>query len=83
MGHCIRPAQQRQAATAQHVQAAETQGFFNLSTRPELLNVVEDQLPEHREPPGLGLIKVFGFWEAANTDFSAVQPPVFCFDIPW
>lgn len=30
MSHCIRPAQQRQAAIAQHDQAADTQRFFNI-----------------------------------------------------
>ena len=49
MSHRTRPAQHRQAAIAQHAQAADTQGFFNLLTSPELLSVVEDQLPEHRE----------------------------------
>ena len=49
MSHCTRPAQHRQAAIAQHAQAADTQGFFKLLTSPELLSVVEDQLPEHRE----------------------------------
>ena len=46
MSHCIRPAQQRQAAIAQHTQAANTQHFFNLLTSPELLSVVEDHFPE-------------------------------------
>ena len=49
MSHCICPAQQRQASIAQHVQAGDTQGFFNLLTSPELLSVVENQLPEYRE----------------------------------
>ena len=49
MSHCTRPAQQRQAAIAQNAQAADTQGFFNLLISPELLSVVEDQLPEYRE----------------------------------
>ena len=48
MSHCTRPAQHRQAAIAQHAQAIDTQGFFNLLTSPELLSVVEDQLPEYR-----------------------------------
>lgn len=29
MSHCIRAVQQRQAAIAQHTQAADTQRFFN------------------------------------------------------
>ena len=51
------------AAIAQHAQAADTQGFFNLLTRPELLSVVEDQLPEYRErhyPPTLTLSMFLG-----------------------
>ena len=36
MSHCTRPAQQRQAAIAQHAQAADIHGFFNLLTSPEL-----------------------------------------------
>ena len=48
---------------AQPAQAADTQGFFNLLTSPELLSVVEDQLPEHRErhyPPTLTLSMFLG-----------------------
>ena len=37
MSHCTRPAQHRQAAIAQHAQAIDTQGFFNLLTSPELM----------------------------------------------
>ena len=58
MSHCTRPAQHRRAAIAQHAQATDTQGFFNLLISPELLSVVEDQFPEHRErhyPPTLTL----------------------------
>ena len=55
MSHCTRP--------AQHAQATDTQGFFNLLTSPELLSVVEDQLPEYRErhyPPTLTLSMFLG-----------------------
>ena len=63
MSHCTRPAQHRQAAIAQHAQAIDTQGFFNLLTSPELLSVIEDQLPEYRErhyPPTLTLSMFLG-----------------------
>ena len=63
MSHCTRPAQRRQAAIAQHAQAIDTQGFFNLLTSPELLSVLEDQLPEYRErhyPPTLTLWMFLG-----------------------
>ena len=63
MSHCTRPAQHRQAAIAQHAQAADTQGFLKLLTSPELMSVIEDQLPEYRErhyPPTLTLSMFLG-----------------------
>lgn len=39
---------QQQRAVA-HVRATDGYGFFNLPTGPQLLNVVEEQLPKHRE----------------------------------
>ena len=63
MGNSIRPATQRQASIAKQVQAADTHHFFSLLTSPELRDVVEDQLPEHRErhyPPTLTLSMFLG-----------------------
>ena len=39
----------QQKYVADHVRATDGYGFFNLLTGPELLDIVEAQLPEHRE----------------------------------
>ncbi|MDN5881529.1 MAG: IS4 family transposase [Nitrosospira sp.] len=48
----------QQKRIADHVHATDCYGFFNLLTGPELLDVVEAQLPKHRErlyPPAVTL----------------------------
>lgn len=63
MGNCSRPAVQRQQCIAKQAQAADANRFFNLLTSPELLDVVEAQLPEHRErdyPPTMTLSMFLG-----------------------
>ena len=52
---CLKNQQKR---IADHVRATDCYGFFNLLTGPELLDIVEAQLPEHRErlyPPTVTL----------------------------
>lgn len=39
----------QQKQLTQHVQTTDSYSFFNLLTGPELLSMVEDQLPDHRE----------------------------------
>ena len=54
----LKRSKNQQKQVADHVRATDCYGFFNLLTSPELLDVVEAQLPEHRErlyPPTLTL----------------------------
>ena len=63
MGNCNRPAVQRQQCIAKQVQTADANRFFDLLSGPELRDVVEAQLPEHRErdyPPTLTLSMFLG-----------------------
>ena len=63
MWNCNRPVVQRQQCIAKQAQAADANRFFNLLTSPELLDVVEAQLPEHRErdyPPTMTLSMFLG-----------------------
>lgn len=58
-----RAAAQQQRCIAKRVQKSDTNSFFNLLTSPELLDMVEAQLPEHREskyPPTLVLSMFLG-----------------------
>ena len=48
----------QETQVAEHVRATDCYGFFNLLTGPELMDVVEAELPEHRErlyPPTVTL----------------------------
>ena len=63
MWNCNRLVVQRQQCIAKQAQAADANRFFNLLTSPELLDVVEAQLPEHRErdyPPTMTLSMFLG-----------------------
>ena len=63
MSHFNRPATQRQRCLAKQVQKTDVNHFFNLLTGPELKELVEEQLPEHREskyPPTLVLSMFLG-----------------------
>lgn len=63
MGNCNRPAVQRQQCIAKQAQTGDANRFFNLLSSPELLDVVEAQLPAHRErdyPPTLTLSLFLG-----------------------
>jgi hypothetical protein len=54
----LKGSKNQQKQVADHVRATDCYGFFNLLTSPEILDVVEAQLPEHRErlyPPTLTL----------------------------
>lgn len=54
----LKGSKSQQKQVADHVRATDCYGFFNLLTSPEILDVVEAQLPEHRErlyPPSLTL----------------------------
>jgi hypothetical protein len=54
----LKRSKNQQKQVADHVRATDCYGFFNLLTSPEILDVVEAQLPEHRErlyPPTLTL----------------------------
>jgi hypothetical protein len=54
---------QRQRAIAKQASKVDANHFFNLLTAPELLSVVEEQLPEHRErwyPPTITLSMFLG-----------------------
>lgn len=44
-----KPKQLQQKLITQQINKADAYSFFNLLTSPELLSVVEEQLPEHRE----------------------------------
>lgn len=58
MKHCNRISRQRQQGVAKIAHQANGEHFFNLLTGPELLDIVEEQLPVHRErhyPPTLTL----------------------------
>ena len=64
MGHNFngRSAQQ-QRRLAKHAQKVDANHFFNLLTDPRILEMVEAQLPEHRErqfPPTLTLAMFLG-----------------------
>jgi len=43
-----RPAAQQQRCIAKRVQKSDANSFFNRLTSPEILDMVEAQLPEHR-----------------------------------
>lgn len=49
MSHFKRPAKQRQHCIAQQAKQIDGCHFFNLLTDPQLLDVVESNLPKHRE----------------------------------
>ncbi len=63
MSYFNHPADQQQRCISKRVEKSDANSFFNLLTRPELLNMVEAQLPEHREskyPPTLVLSMFLG-----------------------
>jgi hypothetical protein len=63
MSHFNRPAAQRQRTVAKQAQQIDANHFFNLLTSPEILDLVEARLPEHRErqyPPTATLAMFLG-----------------------
>jgi len=63
MSYFNRPANQQQRCISKRIQKSDANSFFNLLTSPELLDMVEAQLPEHREskyPPTLVLSMFLG-----------------------
>jgi len=63
MINCNRPTVQRQHCIVKQVKKTDANSFFNLLTGPEILDLVEAQLPEHREskyPPTLALSMFLG-----------------------
>jgi hypothetical protein len=64
MGYFTHPSAQQQRCISKQVQKAEVNHFFNLLTSPQMLDIVEAQLPEHREskyPPTL-VLSMFWWW---------------------
>lgn len=62
---------QQQKRIARRIQQTDSTGFFNLLTSPQLLDCVEEHLPEHRErlyPPTTTLAMFLS--QALNTDAS-------------
>jgi len=71
MSYFNRPADQQQRCISKRVEKSDANSFFNLLTSPELLSLVEAQLPEHREskyPPTLVLSMFLG--QAMSSDGS-------------
>ncbi len=69
MSHCNRPLLSQQRRLAKQVQKIDANHFFNLLTGLRLLEVVEAQLPEHRErhyPPTLTLSMFLGQCRSAD-----------------
>ena len=69
-----RPSSQRQRAVANQAAKIDANHFFNLLTAPELLEVVEAQLPEHRErwyPPTVTMSMFLG--QVLSADGSCQQ----------
>lgn len=52
---------QQQRCVAKQVQESDVNGFFNILTGPKLMNLVEEQLPEHRERqyPSTAVLSMF------------------------
>jgi hypothetical protein len=72
--HSNRESTQRQRAVAKQASKVDANHFFNLLTAPELLTVVEAQLPEHRErwyPPTITLAMFLG--QVMSADGSCQQ----------
>lgn len=72
--HFNRQSAQRQCAIAKEAAKVDANHFFNLLTAPELLSVVEAQLPEHRErwyPPTVTLAMFLG--QVMSADGSCQQ----------
>jgi hypothetical protein len=72
--HSNRESTQRQRAIAKEAVKVDASHFFNLLTAPELLSVVEAQLPEHRErwyPPTVTLAMFLG--QVMSADGSCQQ----------
>jgi hypothetical protein len=71
MGYFKHPSAQQQRCISKQVQKTEVNHFFNLLTSPQMLDIVEAQLPEHREskyPPTLALSMFLG--QAMSADSS-------------
>lgn len=62
MGNRNRVARQRQQRVAKQAQVADANRFFSLLNSPELLDIVESQLPQHRERNGCCLYTMLNLY---------------------